>query len=68
MRIQQVRIKNFRMLKDVEIDFDEVTTFIGPNGSGKSTVLRALDWFFNGGKGKVLPESDCSFGAIDVDI
>ncbi|TFD75449.1 ATP-dependent endonuclease [Cryobacterium sp. Sr8] len=67
MRIQAVRIKNFRTLKDVPITFDAVTTFIGPNGTGKSTVLRALDWYFNGKVGQ-LAEKDCSFGAIDEDI
>lgn len=67
MRIQTVRIKNFRTLKDVTIPFDSVTTFIGPNGAGKSTVLRALDWFFNG-RPASLTEKDCSFKATDEDI
>lgn len=67
MRIQSVRINNFRTLKDVTIPFDSVTTFIGPNGAGKSTVLRALDWFFNG-KASSLTEKDCSFGATDESI
>jgi len=67
MKIQTVRIRNFRTLKDVTIPFDSVTTFIGPNGAGKSTVLRALDWFFNGKPGS-LTEQDCSFGATGEDI
>lgn len=67
MKIQSVRIKNFRTLKDVTIPFDPVTTFIGPNGAGKSTVLRALDWYFNGKPGS-LTEKDCSFGATGEDI
>jgi putative ATP-dependent endonuclease of the OLD family len=67
MKIQSVRIKNFRTLKDVTIPFDSVTTFIGPNGAGKSTVLRALDWYFNGKPGS-LTEKDCSFGATEEDI
>lgn len=67
MKIQSVRIQNFRTLKDVTIPFDAVTTFIGPNGAGKSTVLRALDWFFNGKPGS-LTEKDCSFGAVDQNI
>src|SRR5882757_8236227 len=67
MKIQSIRIKNFRTLKDVTIPFDSVTTFIGPNGTGKSTVLRALDWFFNGKPGS-LTEKDCSFGSTDEDI
>ena len=67
MKIQSVRIKNFRTLKNVTIPFDSVTTLIGPNGTGKSTVLRALDWYFNGKPGS-LTEKDCSFGATDEDI
>ena len=67
MKIESVRIKNFRTLKDVTIPFDSVTTFIGPNGAGKSTVLRALDWYFNGKLGS-LTEKDCSFGATDENI
>lgn len=67
MKIQSVRIKNFRTLKDVTIPFASVTTFIGPNGAGKSTVLRALDWFFNGKPGS-LTDKDCSFGATDEAI
>lgn len=67
MKIQSVRIRNFRTLKDVTIPFDRVTTFIGPNGAGKSTVLRALDWFFNS-KPSALSSSDCSFGAVDEEI
>lgn len=63
MRISSVRIKNFRALKDVNITFDTVTTFVGPNGAGKSTVLRALDWFFNGSRAGDLSEADCTFGA-----
>ena len=67
MKIQSVRIRNFRTLNDVTIPFDSVTTFIGPNGAGKSTVLRALDWFFNGKPGS-LTEKDCSFGATTENI
>jgi putative ATP-dependent endonuclease of OLD family len=67
MKIQNVRIKNFRALKDVSIPFDTVTTFIGPNGAGKSTVLRALDWYFNGKLGS-LTERDCSFGAATENV
>lgn len=67
MKIQSVRIRNFRTLKNVTIPFDSVTTFIGPNGAGKSTVLRALDWFFNGRPSSLI-EKDCSFGAISEDI
>jgi putative ATP-dependent endonuclease of OLD family len=58
MKIRRVRIQNFRCLEDVDIAFDDVTTFVGPNGAGKSSVLRALDWFFNGGKSSKLTVED----------
>lgn len=60
MLIKHVRIQKFRCLEDVDVTFDNVTTFIGPNGVGKSTILRALDWFFNGG---VLSDEDVRHGA-----
>jgi len=65
VRIKTVGIRNFRCLDEVDIDFDQITTFIGPNGAGKSTVLRALDWFFNGDKSVVLSEEDVFSGAVD---
>lgn len=68
MKIHSVTIKNFRSLKDVSIIFDSVTTLIGPNGTGKSTVLRALDWFFNGTRVNELTEKDCYFGLPGEDI
>lgn len=69
MRIKSVHIKNYRALRDIEVPFDNVTTFIGPNGVGKSSILRALDWFFNGtGKQDALAPEDCAFGAIDEPI
>ncbi len=44
--LERLRIQNFRLLRDVDIVFeqDAPTVFIGPNGSGKSTVLEALDF------------------------
>ncbi len=68
MRIESIRIQNFRSLKDLEINFDSVTTLIGPNGAGKSSVLRALDWFFNGGKNGELSATDCCHGATTEKI
>lgn len=58
MRISNVRINNFRGLEDVEVVFDDVTTFLGPNGAGKSSILRALDWFFNGARGDSITLED----------
>ncbi|MGO3023963.1 MAG: AAA family ATPase [Brevibacterium sp.] len=62
MRIKSVGIENFRCLNKIEVDFSQITTFIGPNGAGKSSVLRALDWFFNGG---VIDEKDVWSGSSE---
>jgi putative ATP-dependent endonuclease of the OLD family len=58
VRLKRARIQNFRCLRDVAISFDSVTTLIGPGGVGKSSVLRALDWFFNGERSLILSDED----------
>lgn len=66
MRISRVKIENFRSIRSLDCTFDDVTTFLGPNGTGKSTILRALDWFFNGDKGW-LSEADIHSGCTTAD-
>jgi putative ATP-dependent endonuclease of the OLD family len=46
MKIESVRIQNFRSYKDQTVSFDNYTCFVGPNGAGKSTVFYALNIFF----------------------
>ena len=46
MKIESLRIENFRSFKDETILFDNYTCFVGVNGSGKSTILNALNVFF----------------------
>ncbi len=50
MKIESVKIENFRSFKDETIIFNDYTCFVGPNGSGKSTVLNALNVFFRQSK------------------
>jgi predicted ATPase len=39
-RIEYLRIKNYRALRDLELkDITPLTVFLGPNGSGKSTIF-----------------------------
>ncbi|MYV52520.1 ATP-dependent endonuclease [Streptomyces sp. SID3212] len=65
MKIKRVRIENFCCLHKVDVTFEDITSFIGPTGVGKSTVLRALDWFFNGEKGVALSDDDVHSAAED---
>jgi putative ATP-dependent endonuclease of the OLD family len=42
MKLQSVTIRNFRALKDVTVDMDDITVLIGENNSGKTSFLEAL--------------------------
>ena len=46
MRIETVRIENFRSFKDATVPFNKYACLVGPNGAGKSTILTALNVFF----------------------
>lgn len=41
--IDKVRIKNFRSLKDIEVNLQPITLLVGANNSGKTTFLQALN-------------------------
>jgi AAA15 family ATPase/GTPase len=40
--IKKIKIRNFKCIKDLEIELAPLTIFVGPNGSGKSSILEAL--------------------------
>lgn len=43
MKLASVRIKNFRSIKDIEVDFDPACrVLVGINESGKTNILKAL--------------------------
>jgi predicted ATP-dependent endonuclease of OLD family len=46
-RIRRIQIKNFRSIKSLDIEVEDLATFVGDNDSGKSNILRALNLFFN---------------------
>ena len=49
MRLNSLRLCNFRQHTDTRIDFETgITGIIGPNGSGKSTILEAIAWALYG--------------------
>ena len=45
MRIDSVRMENFRSFEDATVPFNNYACLVGPNGVGKSTVLTALNVF-----------------------
>ncbi len=51
MKIDRVNIRNFRMLKDLDVDFEDVLSLIiGKNNSGKTSFLAILEKFLCGNK------------------
>ena len=44
MRLNTIKIRNFRKLNDVEVKFGEATFLIGANNSGKSSTLDAIEY------------------------
>ncbi len=42
MRVATLRIENFRGIKRLDLDLDEITVLIGENNTGKTAVLDAL--------------------------
>lgn len=41
--LTKVAIKNFKSLRDVQIDLERFTVFVGPNASGKTSILQSLE-------------------------
>ena len=49
MELKKLEIKNFRGLKNYEIEFNrKVNILEGKNGSGKTTILESILWLFTG--------------------
>lgn len=47
MKLKEIRIENFRSIKNSSIRFHELTAIVGENNSGKTAILRALNSVFN---------------------
>ena len=45
--IHSVRIRRFRSIDDMTVEFGDLTILVGKNDAGKSNVARALNLFFN---------------------
>jgi putative ATP-dependent endonuclease of the OLD family len=55
--IDKIRIKNFRSLRNIEVDLRPVTLLVGANNAGKTTFLRALNTVLGANK-KLLNRDD----------
>lgn len=49
LELVAIEIENLRSFEQTRLDLDQpVTLLVGPNNSGKTSILRILDWVFNG--------------------
>lgn len=78
MRLNRIRIKNFRSITDSgDVSLEPLQAFVGENNAGKSNILRAVSCFLSPGAGgmKVGDFKDisdeaiieCEFGDINQD-
>jgi putative ATP-dependent endonuclease of OLD family len=42
MKITRINIKNFRCIRELDLDFGDTTVLIGPNSAGKSAIVDAI--------------------------
>lgn len=47
MKIEKIKIKNWKSIKGLEIDWQDLLIFIGANNAGKSNILSSLLFFFD---------------------
>ena len=66
MNIREIRVKNFRSLRDATLSCDRLTAIVGRNGTGKSSFLRALELFYD--QSAMATHDDFYNGDIDQDI
>jgi putative ATP-dependent endonuclease of OLD family len=70
VRLNRIKIENFRSIKNVEVELKDTTVFIGPNNSGKTAILDAIrialtrKW---GRKGTGFTEYDVHLASDDAD-
>lgn len=48
MRIKSIEIKNFRSIKDAQIEASDFNILVGQNNCGKTNFFEAVDLFYNG--------------------
>ena len=71
MKLLRARIENFRLLKDIELEFStdrnrNLTVIRAANESGKTTLLTALQWALFGDE--ALPDRGRNFRLSSIDL
>ena len=48
IKIKQLKLKNFKGIKELEVNFSDVTSIKGANATGKTTIVDAFTWLIFG--------------------
>ena len=47
MRLESIRVQNYRSIRDATLRLDDLTALVGANGVGKSSLLKAISLFYD---------------------
>lgn len=53
MKIDRIKIKNFKSIKEVDVKLGDINVLIGPNGAGKSNFITFFEMFSEYAKGNL---------------
>ena len=73
MKINSITLENYRNIKVLSVDFDDVNIIWGQNAQGKTNLLEAIYLFsgaksFRGAKDKELVKFNCDYAKLNLDF
>lgn len=64
IKVTEVRVRNFRCLKNVDVRLDDMTVLIGENNAGKTSFIEALNLAIGAGR-KTVSDADVFIDASE---
>lgn len=61
MNITEIKVKNFRLLKDIKLTLDKTTLIVGKNNCGKTSFIEVMNIFLNDKKSLCADDFNLSF-------
>lgn len=71
MKINNIKLKDYRNIKELNVEFDDINIIWGENAQGKTNLIEALYLFtgnksFRGNRDKELVRFGCDFARADI--